>query len=171
MSTGNPVSFTCESAQKSIRPCVRHGVGRVPPLMQTFPRKLTLTMVLDILSNRLIYNTHGGTVGTRTQDQALKVFKSIAAAPKALAALLTGYKHTGARPSELANATVADFDASGGTVVLRSRKGRGSKIRARAVTLSIEGIQFCNAQARSKLPGAPLMRFLIDANLPRAISP
>jgi integrase len=72
----------------------------------------------------------------------------IAAAPKALAVLLTGYMHTGARPSELANATVADFDPGGGNVVLRSRKGRGSKIRARAVTLSNEGIQFFKAQAK-----------------------
>ena len=81
----------------------------------------------------------------------------IAAAPKALAALLTGYMHTGARPSELAIATVAEFDPGAGTVVLRSRKGRGSKIRARAVTLSNQGIQFFKAQARSKLPGAPLI--------------
>jgi len=81
----------------------------------------------------------------------------IAAAPKALAALLTGYTHTGARPSELANTTVADFDHTSGTVVLRSRKGRGSKLRARAVTLSRKGIQFFKTQARGKLPGAPLI--------------
>jgi integrase len=81
----------------------------------------------------------------------------IAAAPKNLAALLTGYTHTGARPSELALAMVEDFDAKGGTVTLRHRKGRGAQIKSRAVQLSDEGIEFFKDQARRKLPQAALI--------------
>jgi integrase len=81
----------------------------------------------------------------------------IAHSPKALAALLTGFTHTGARPSELAKATVADFDAKGCTVTFRHHKGRGGKLRTRATTLSDTGAAFFSKQARSKLPGAPLI--------------
>jgi integrase len=81
----------------------------------------------------------------------------VAAAPAALAALLTGYGHTGARPSELANAVVGDFNAEGGTVTLRHRKGRGSKLKARAVQLSDAGVMFFKEQAKGKLPKAPLL--------------
>jgi integrase len=81
----------------------------------------------------------------------------IAHSPKALANLLTGFTHTGARPSELARATVADFDAKGSTITLRHRKGRGTKLNARAVLLSDTGAAFFKAQARGKLPQAPLI--------------
>ncbi len=81
----------------------------------------------------------------------------IAHSSRPLAALLTGYSHTGARPSELAEATVADFDPSAGTITLQHRKGRGAKLRSRAVMLSDEGIAFFRAQARGKLPRAPLI--------------
>jgi integrase len=81
----------------------------------------------------------------------------IAAAPPALAALLTGYSHTGSRPSELAAATVADFNPEAGTVSLRHRKGRGGKVRARAVQLSDAGIEFFKQQCKGKLPKAPLV--------------
>jgi integrase len=81
----------------------------------------------------------------------------IAAAPKALAALLTGYAHTGARPSELANAIVGDFNSKGGTVTLKHHKGRGGKQRTRAVVLSDAGATFFRAQCRGKLPQAPLI--------------
>jgi integrase len=81
----------------------------------------------------------------------------IAHSSRPLAALLIGYSHTGARPSELAEATVAGFDASAGTITLRHRKGRGAKLRSRAVMLSDEGITFFRAQARGKLPKAPLI--------------
>jgi integrase len=81
----------------------------------------------------------------------------IAASPKELAALLTGYRHTGARPSELAKTTVADFNAEGGTVTLRHRKGKGAKLRSRAVMLGDDGIEFFRGQARGKLPKAPLI--------------
>ncbi len=78
-------------------------------------------------------------------------------ASKSLAALLTGFAHTGARPGELARATVADFDARGGTVTLRHHKGRGGKLRVRATMLSDAGAAFFRVQARGKLPGAPLI--------------
>jgi len=81
----------------------------------------------------------------------------IAAAPPPLAALLTGFNHTGSRPGELATATVADFDAQGGSVTLRHRKGRGSVVRARAVWLSDAGVEFFKQQASGKLPKAPLI--------------
>jgi integrase len=81
----------------------------------------------------------------------------IAAAPKALAALLTGYAHTGARPSELAKAVVADFDSKGGSVTLKHHKGRGGKQRTRAVMLSDTGADFFRTQIRGKLPQAPLI--------------
>lgn len=81
----------------------------------------------------------------------------VAAAPKPLAALLTGFTHTGARPSELAKAAAADFDSKGATVTLRHNKGRGGKLRTRAVTLSDAGATFFRAQVRGKLPKAPLI--------------
>jgi hypothetical protein len=81
----------------------------------------------------------------------------IAHSSKPLAALLTGYTHTGARPSELAEATVTDFDPFAGTIILRHRKGRGAKLRSRSVMLSDEGLAFFRAQARGKLPKAPLI--------------
>lgn len=81
----------------------------------------------------------------------------IAAAPKALANLLIGFTHTGARPSELARATVADFDVKGGTVTFRHHKGRGGKERVRATMLSDDGTAFFAKMARGKLPAAPLI--------------
>jgi integrase len=81
----------------------------------------------------------------------------IAHCPRPLAALLTGYSHTGARPSELALATASDFDPIAGTLTLRHRKGRGSKLRSRAVLLSNDATAFFRAHARDKLPMAPLI--------------
>jgi integrase len=81
----------------------------------------------------------------------------IAAAPPALAALLTGYSHLGCRPAELEQARVEDFDPAGGTVTLRHRKGRGGKLRSRAVSLSDEGVKFFKEATRAKLPKAPLI--------------
>jgi integrase len=89
-----------------------------------------------------------------TADQRDRI---IAHSSKTLAALLTGFTHTGARPSELAKATVADFDAKGGTVTLKHHKGRGGKLRTRATTLSDAGAAFFSKQARGKLPQAPLI--------------
>lgn len=81
----------------------------------------------------------------------------IAHAPLALAAYLQGLAHTGARPSELARATVADFDAVGGTITVKHRKGRGGKLRTRAVTLSDTGAEFFKAQTRARIGRAPLI--------------
>jgi integrase len=81
----------------------------------------------------------------------------IAKSPKHLAALLTGLQHTGARPSELADATVSDFDAVIGTLTLRCRKGRAAKVKARGVVLSTEGAAFFSSQAKGKLAAAPLV--------------
>lgn len=81
----------------------------------------------------------------------------IAKASRALAAFLRGLEHTGARPSELARATVADFDARGGTLTLRHRKGRPAKLRARSVVLGADGVEFFKGQAKGKLPAAPLV--------------
>jgi integrase len=81
----------------------------------------------------------------------------IAHSPKPLAALLTGYSHTGARPSELALATVSDFDPISSALTLRHRKGRGSKLRLRAVMLSDDACTFFRTHSRDKLPKAPLI--------------
>jgi integrase len=89
-----------------------------------------------------------------TAEQRTRI---IAASPPALAALLTGFAHLGCRPSELEKAVVADFDATGGTVTLRHKKGRGGKLRVRAVMLTKEGVAFFKEQARGKLPKAPLI--------------
>ncbi|MGO9992849.1 MAG: tyrosine-type recombinase/integrase [Steroidobacteraceae bacterium] len=88
---------------------------------------------------------------------ALQRDRLIAAASSAVAALCTGFGHTGARPSELAKTTVADFNTQGGTVTLSHRKGRGAKFRSRATQLDDDGIKFFKAQARGKLPRAPLI--------------
>jgi integrase len=71
--------------------------------------------------------------------------------------LLTGFGHTGSRPSELANATAADFDPKGGTVSVRHKKGKGSQLRVRAVTLSKAGVIFFKAQVRGRGPDKPLI--------------
>jgi hypothetical protein len=40
---------------------------------------------------------------------------------------------------------------------LRHRKGRGGKVRSRAVQLADSGVEIFKAQARDKLPKAPLI--------------
>ncbi len=117
---------------------------------------------------------HGGHIGiikawkltmlVDDQEAASPVFltaeqreRLIASAPPALAALLIGFTHTGARPSELAATTVADFNAQGSSVTLKHHKGRGGQLRSRATQLSDAGIKFFREQAKNKLPGAPLL--------------
>ena len=78
----------------------------------------------------------------------------IAAATPFAAAFLRGLELTGARPKELAAATVAHFD--GKTLRLAHRKGKPPKPRVRHTVLSGDGIKFFEAQAVDKLPGAPL---------------
>lgn len=89
-----------------------------------------------------------------TADQRERLIKKAAAE---LRPYLRGLEHSGARPSELAKATVADFDKVNGSLTLRHRKGRPARLKARAVTLSDSGVEFFTAQARGKLPGAPLI--------------
>lgn len=77
--------------------------------------------------------------------------------PDSLRVLLTGLLYTGARPGELARAVVADFDAKQKTLTLRSAKGRGGKIRARAVPLTSAAVALFTSAAKGKLPKAPLL--------------
>lgn len=64
---------------------------------------------------------------------------------------------TGARPGELAAATVADFDSKAGTVILRHKKGRPAKLRPRAVVLADDGVAFFKKQTRNRMPSVPLL--------------
>jgi integrase len=75
-------------------------------------------------------------------------------ASKNAAAFLRGLELTGARPKELAAATVADFD--GEQLKVAHRKGRPTKLRTRYVVLSADGCVFFKAQTKGKLPGAPI---------------
>ena len=78
----------------------------------------------------------------------------IAAASPETALFLRGLDLTGARPKELAAATVADFEGS--ALRLAHRKGKPPKLRVRHAVLSSEGVEFFRRQAADKLPGAPL---------------
>jgi len=78
-----------------------------------------------------------------------------AALPEA-AAFLRGLELTGARPGELAAATIADLDTKRGTLRLMHRKGRPAKLRPRSVVLSAQGAVFFAGQAKGKLPTARL---------------
>lgn len=80
----------------------------------------------------------------------------ILGASKQAALFFRGLEMTGARPGELAAATVADFDAAQGTITLRHRKGRPARLRPRVVVLSVEGTAFFADQAKGKTPKAPL---------------
>jgi len=68
-----------------------------------------------------------------------------------LANLVKGLLLTGARPGELAKATVADFDKKQGTIVLNGKIGR------RIATVSTAARTFFSNQAEKKLPNAPLL--------------
>jgi integrase len=78
----------------------------------------------------------------------------VAAATPAAAAFLRGLELTGARPKELAGATVGHFD--GEQLRLAHRKGKPPKLRVRHTVLGPEGIAFFEAQTVDKLPGALL---------------
>lgn len=78
----------------------------------------------------------------------------ILAASKHAALFFRGLEMTGARPGELAAATVADFDATQGTITLRHRKGRPARLRPRVVVLSVEGTAFFAERAKGKTPKA-----------------
>lgn len=61
---------------------------------------------------------------------------------------------TGARPGEIARATVADFD--GEQLRLTHRKGRPPRLRTRYTVLNDDGIAFFRKMSRDKLPAARL---------------
>jgi integrase len=79
----------------------------------------------------------------------------IAAASINAGEFLRGMELSGARPGELAAATVGDFD--GETLRLAHRKGKPPKLRVRHVVLGEEGITFFKARAADKLPAAFLL--------------
>ncbi len=80
----------------------------------------------------------------------------IDAALPAGAEFMRGLELTGARPSELAAATVADLDTKHGTLRLMHRKGRPARLRPRSVVLSRDGIAFFIKQSKHKLPAVRL---------------
>lgn len=75
----------------------------------------------------------------------------LAACPENLRALVKGLLLTAARPGELANATVADFDKKHGTMVLDGKTGR------RIVTLSTAAKSFMAEHIKDKLPSAYIL--------------
>lgn len=77
-------------------------------------------------------------------------------AKPATAAFLRGLEYTGARPGELAAATVAHLDAKAGTLALYHRKGRPARLRARTVALTGEAREFFAALTKRKTPAAHL---------------
>lgn len=76
-----------------------------------------------------------------------------AASPKA-AAFLRGLEFSGARPKELAEATVGDFD--GQCVKLSHQKGRPPRLRSRYVVLDQDGLAFFKTHANEKMAAAKL---------------
>jgi integrase len=78
----------------------------------------------------------------------------IRAADANAAVFLQALECTGARPGEMAAATVADL--TGDSLKLSHRKGRSSKVRSRYVFLDEEDAAFFKRQAKNKLPSAPL---------------
>ena len=52
---------------------------------------------------------------------------------------------------------MGDLDADGGTLILRHKKGRPSRLRPRAVVLSEDALVFFRAWSRGKLPAAYLL--------------
>jgi integrase len=95
----------------------------------------------------------GETAVFLTPEQRAALIK---AAVPALATFLRGLEHTGARPGELAAATVSKFDAAAGTLTLYHRKGRPAKLRPRQVAMSTDGKAFFAGLVKSKLPAAYL---------------
>jgi len=84
-----------------------------------------------------------------------------AASPEA-AAFLRGLELSGARPKELAEAAVKDFD--GERVKLSHRKGRPPRLRSRLVVLDEEGVAHFKLQAAGKASHARL--FTADGGKP-----
>jgi integrase len=93
----------------------------------------------------------GETAVLLTAEQRAALVKHATAAT---GAFLRGLEYTGARPGELAAATVANLDSTGGTLTLYHRKGRPVRLKPRVVALTNEAKTFFAAQAKRKLPGA-----------------
>jgi integrase len=93
-----------------------------------------------------------GTAVFLDQDQRNALIK--AAPTSHAAAFFKGLECTAARPGELANATVKDYDTREGTLRLASKKGKGSRMRVRHVVLDEDGRRFFVEQIKGKLPGA-----------------
>lgn len=70
------------------------------------------------------------------------------------AAFFRGLELTGARPKELAAASVKDYD--GKSLRLAHRKGRPPKLRVRYTVLGADAIEFFERRATGKEPNAPL---------------
>ena len=71
--------------------------------------------------------------------------------------LLEGLVLTGARPIELARATVSDYDVTRGTLSLRSYKGKSREPRVREVPLRVLGAEpLIKRLCKDKLPAAYL---------------
>jgi integrase len=78
----------------------------------------------------------------------------IEAAPPEAAAFLRGLEFSGARPKELAEATVADFD--GQYIKLSHRKGRPPMLRSQYVVLDADGRAFFKQCVEGKAAAARL---------------
>jgi len=78
----------------------------------------------------------------------------IDAASPETALFLRGLEFSGARPKELAEATVSDFD--GECIKLSHQKGRPPKLRSRYVVLDQDGVRFFQNQVKAKPPAAKL---------------
>ena len=94
-----------------------------------------------------------------THDEATAVFLTaaqrkdiLANATPAAADFFRALELTGARPGELARATVADFD--GEQLRLTDRKGRPPRLRTRYTVLGQDGVSFFRRLCRDKLPAA-----------------
>jgi len=104
---------------------------------------------LKALTNDASHDEETAVFLTPTQRQSI-----LANATPLAADLFRALELTGARPGELARATVADFD--GEQLRLTDRKGRPPRLRTRYTVLSEEGIAFCRKMCRDKLPAARL---------------
>ena len=69
--------------------------------------------------------------------------------------MLKALLYTAARPTEVWEANVENFDPATGTLRFTTAKGDG-QAKARALHLTADAITFFKAMARSKTPKAPL---------------
>ncbi|WP_036023622.1 tyrosine-type recombinase/integrase [Paraburkholderia dilworthii] len=86
--------------------------------------------------------------GWLTPEQRTRLLQAM---PNDLRTFSVGLLHIGARPGELANANVADFDRSAGLLMLDGKTG------SRKVPLSDRAREFFASQAKDKIGNAPLL--------------